>query len=253
MKRVVTIGGRVRYGIISDIHGNLEALESVIHALKKEKVDQFLCLGDVLGYGADPLSCTEIIRELKPVVIAGNHDWGCIDKLGLDYFNQMAKEAVIWTKEKLTPAYTSWFEPLPLVEKINNIILVHGSLYQPEKFLYVLDYISARASINCLEENQNICLVGHTHLPSIYIEQEGKIQYSSATSITIEPQKRYLINVGSVGQPRDRNPRASYGIYDTETRLLRIERLEYDIEKAQRKIIKAGLPLSLALRLGMGQ
>lgn len=243
----------MKYGIISDIHSNLEALETVIKALGQEQVDRYICLGDVLGYAADPLACLGVLKAISPIIVSGNHDWGCIGKLGMDYFNKPAEEAITWTKDNLSSEYKDWLEAMPLVEKIGPLTLVHGSLYRPEKFYYVLDHISARTSLNSLEDGQHVCLVGHTHIPGIFIEENELLRYSYADSVTIEPQKRYLINVGSVGQPRDRDPRASFVVYDTETRALKINRIKYDIRKTQEKILEAGLPRILARRLPLGR
>ncbi|MGB9797785.1 MAG: metallophosphoesterase family protein [bacterium] len=243
----------MRYGIISDIHSNLPALEVVITYLKNE-VDAFLCLGDIVGYGAQPNECCDIIRELRPICVAGNHDWGAVEKISLHHFNPYAEEALIWTRENLKGENRDFLASLPKIEENSLFTLVHGSLRDPIEE-YLLSTPQARDSFSLL--TNRILFFGHTHIPTLFLQKEGQISVSvrvlsGGERIKIKEGFRYLINPGSVGQPRDNIPLASFAIYDSERSEVEIRRLEYKIEEAQRRIISAGLPLILAERLSFG-
>lgn len=240
----------MRYGIFSDIHGNLEAFQQVLEAYKKEDIDRYFCVGDIVGYGADPGECIKQTKKLQALTVAGNHDWAAVEVTDIAYFNQVAKQAILWTKERLSTEEKSFLKSLQLVFENSDLILVHGTLSRPEEFNYLLDTDSAIIDFGLMKKN--ICFIGHSHIVGVFIEAKGEISYSVQAQIKIDPKKKYIVNVGSVGQPRDRDNRASYCVFDTEKREVYLKRVEYDITKAQEKIIKAGLPSFLAARLLTG-
>lgn len=241
----------MRYGIFSDIHSNLEALEAVIKALEKEEIDCFLCGGDIVGYAADPRECLEMVRGSADFVVAGNHDFGCAGLFDIEYFNPQAKEAILWTRDELSESQKAYLASLKLVYQDKNLALVHGSLFEPEKFYYLISEELAKKSF--VLQRRKICFVGHSHVPGVFIQDKSGNIYSAKSSfIDIEQDKSYIINVGSVGQPRDLKPGACFCIYDTEKKCVSVKRLAYDIKQAQRKIIEAGLPEFLATRLSQG-
>jgi predicted phosphodiesterase len=204
----------MRYAIFSDVHANLEALEAVIESYKKESIDRYLCVGDVVGYAANPKECIERIKALCMITVAGNHDWGSVNLFSLDYFNPYAKEAILWTQENIDDTDRHFLQSLKLVYKNDDLTLVHGTLESAAKFNYLTDGIVAEESFKALENN--VCFLGHTHVAGTFIKgQDGEIKYRQDISMKIEAGNKYIINVGSVGQPRDGNPNAAYCIYDT--------------------------------------
>ena len=243
---------KLRYGIFSDIHSNLEALDAVIEGYKKEKIDRYLCVGDVVGYAANPKECIEKVRSLAMITIAGNHDWASVNLFSTDYFNPLAKEAVSWTGYNLDEQGRYFLEHLMLIYKNEDLTMVHGTLDEPADFNYMTDDYIASRTFELLETN--ICFVGHTHVPGVFIKsKDGRIEYQEESSVDIKEDNKYIINVGSVGQPRDGNPQAAYCIYDTKKRNVRIQRISYDIRTARKKIINEGLPEFLGDRLLVGR
>ena len=243
----------MKIGIISDIHSNSEAINSVLKNI--EKVDEFICLGDIVGYGADPNYCIEKVKDLNCKCVGGNHDFAVVGKVDINYFNYAARSAILWTSRQLKKDNLSFL--LNLSKKIelkDKVFAVHGSLQDP-----ILEYILDKntASLIFSKFHFKICFVGHSHLAGCFSFNENNnkidyINYSNGGSIEISKNKRYIINCGSVGQPRDGNPRASYGIYDTNLKKVVIKRVDYPINLTQKKIINAGLPRSLADRLKYG-
>ena len=223
----------MRYGIFSDIHSNLEALETVLEALKKEKVDRYLCVGDIVGYAANPRECLKTIKDLDCPIVCGNHDRAVSGMLDYSYFNDDAQAAIDWTKENLNEWEKDYLRGLPLVYEEGQITMVHGSLYRPEDFEYVLDKEAAARTIKLCKTKA--CFIGHTHIP---------FEYRGGA--------KFLVNDGSVGQPRDGDPRAAYCIYDSESGHNLVKRVEYDIKLTIDKIFAAGLPEMLARRLPKG-
>ena len=240
----------MRYGIIADIHGNLEALEAVLGVLDARGVETYLSTGDIVGYGADPKACLDRIRELGTLVTAGNHDWAVSNRLSLDYFNAYAREAIYWTQERLSEDDIRYLDELPLTRRVEDITLVHGTLYSPENFDYLLTSYDAHLSFQI--QQTPLCLVGHSHVPITFL-LDGTVTFTLENEIDLTGIDRAIVNPGSVGQPRDENPKAAVGIYDSETRKFTIERVEYDIEGATSKILRAGLPEVLAERLWHGR
>jgi len=241
----------MRYGIFSDIHSNLEALEAVISAYKKESIDQYLCVGDIVGYAANPNECVMKTKEIIDGSVAGNHDRASVDLLSGAYFNPLAREAISWTKQNLNPESIKFLEPLKLIYKNKGLTLVHGTLNNPESFEYMSDVYIARESFSLLETL--VCFVGHTHTPGIFTEDAaGGINYSRAALVSLKQDHKYIVNTGSVGQPRDGDPRACYSIYDTDKKEVQIKRVAYNVDTAREKIIAAALPQYLGDRLITG-
>lgn len=240
----------MRYGIVSDIHSNFEALEACLTHLESKGVDAYLSTGDIVGYGADPKRCLDRIRELGTIVVAGNHDWAVSSRLSLDYFNAYAREAIYWTQERLSESDIRYLDELELKKIVDDITLVHGTLYNPENFDYLLTSYDAHLSFQMQETP--LCLVGHSHVPITFL-LDGTVTFTLDTEIDLTNVDRAVVNPGSVGQPRDENPKASVGIFDTETRIFTTDRVDYDIEAATAKILRAGLPEVLAERLWHGR
>ncbi|MBU1999216.1 MAG: metallophosphoesterase family protein [Candidatus Omnitrophota bacterium] len=241
----------MRYGIFSDIHSNLEGLTSVIQAYQKEGIGQYICIGDLVGYAADPNECVSLVKELEAVTVAGNHDWASVGLLSSGNFNFAAQEAVIYTQEKLNPESKEYLKSLQLVYKNQDFILAHGTLANPEYFNYMLDRDAARSTFKLMEGK--VIFVGHSHVPGFFNQNPaGDIAYQEADKLDLSQAGKYIVNVGSVGQPRDGDPRACYCIYDSERMIVEIKRASYDIEKARDKIIQADLPSYLGQRLLCG-
>ncbi|MBM3255361.1 MAG: metallophosphoesterase family protein, partial [Candidatus Omnitrophica bacterium] len=204
----------MRYGIFSDIHSNLEALEAVIAAYKKESIGSYLCIGDLVGYAANPNECAEKVKSLACVSVAGNHDLATLDSFSVEYFNAAAAQAIFWTRSKIDENSRLFLESLKLVYKNEDLILTHGTLNQPQDFNYLTDSFMAEESFRLMEGE--ICFVGHTHVAGIFTyDKDGYTHYSGSDYSQIKEGNKYIVNVGSVGQPRDGNPKAAYCIYDS--------------------------------------
>jgi predicted phosphodiesterase len=239
----------VKIGIIGDIHSNLEALTAVLKALDYEKVDEIVCVGDVVGYGADPVACLKLVRERASAVVAGNHDFGVVRKCPIDYFNSAAREAILWTATQLSEEDRWWISNLPLIYTTEQYQLVHSSLEDPESFPYIFNPEEAAPSFE--KQNRNLAFFGHTHWPATFIDGEP-IQHSLQKTVPLEPPAKMFINVGSVGQPRDSVPDSSCVVVDFDRKRVEFKRVPYDIARTAGKIIRAGLPASLAERLFVG-
>lgn len=242
----------MRYGILGDIHGNYDALEAVIADIEKEKVDKLLCVGDIVGYGAEPSKCIETIRRLNCISVAGNHDYAAVGKISLDCFNDDAREGVIWTREHLSDKDIEYLANLPIILEQDGYTLVHGTLHYPELFGYVLNYRDAELCFSAMSASGGcLCFMGHSHIPVTFFCGEA-LSYSTSRRIALQDADKFLVNVGSVGQPRDHNPRAAYVIYDVKDKTIRVRRVDYDIEGAAEKIRLSGLPIKNAERLKLG-
>lgn len=251
----------MRYAVFSDVHGNFEALTAVMDALAGERIDRYLCLGDSVGYGADPTACLARLRACDTVMVGGNHEAACVGKLELSWFHNAARTALVWTRDQLGFTELDFLRRLPLTATVGPFTLVHGTLKQPEKFDYLID--AARAIETMTASQTLMCLVGHTHVPGVmeYDRSQHRLvrvlmgaEALGEILFTDHPDtRRYLVNPGSVGQPRDGDPRASAAVIDTEQREVSIRRIPYDVATAQRKIHQAGLPEFLADRLALGR
>jgi diadenosine tetraphosphatase ApaH/serine/threonine PP2A family protein phosphatase len=241
----------MRYAIISDIHGNIEALEAVLKDVAAEKVDEVICLGDLVGYGADPNECIEAVRKKASVVIAGNHDWAAIGKLGLEYFNSAARRAAEWTEAVLSDDHRRYLDGLPLTATAgDNVLLVHSSPAAPDQWMYVFHPGQATREFSAF--SQPFCFIGHTHQPAIFTDDGGFHLGGALSCFRMGVGTRYMVNVGSVGQPRDGNPRAAYCVFDADHLVVSIRRVDYDIARSSMKIVQNRLPRSLAERLPLG-
>ncbi len=239
-----------RYGILGDIHGNLEALNAVMESMQSEGVTHFACVGDIVGYGANPIECVKTVRNLNCKVVLGNHDAGAVGRTDIRFFNSAARQAVEWSSQVLDDASASFLSALPYVARTDCFTLVHATLGTPEEWTYIFSPFEAESHFRY--QKDPVCFVGHTHLPCCF-SNNALHGFSRAGTVRLKPGTKYIVNVGSVGQPRDGNPLASYAIYDLMEDLIRFVRVPYDITSAQRKIISAGLPAVLAMRLEHGK
>jgi len=239
------------HAIVSDIHGNLEALEAVLADIERHRPASMVCLGDFVGYGASPNECIDRLRPLVEHAVVGNHDLAACGKLQLTYFNTNAAMAAQWTEAVLTPENRRYIAELPFAVKWRDTLLVHASPAEPENWHYVLSPVEAQAEMDAYQEA--LCFIGHSHYAGTFDRWDGKVHYSRAPEIRIETGHRYLVNVGAVGQPRDGNPHAAYVLYDDIERVVRHVRVEYDVAGAMKRILDAGLPRFLAERLQWGE
>ena len=240
----------MRYALLSDIHGNLEALDAVL-AHEASRADDVLVLGDVVGYGADPLACIERVADRAVAVIAGNHEHGVAGLLTLDWFNDRARWAAEWTRQRLDGDHLAWLAARPLTAEVDDATLVHASPVQPAEWDYLVSAEDGYEAFGAFATR--LCFVGHSHRPGAWsVGSSGRDHEPGAREIALEHGRRYLVNVGSVGQPRDGDPRAAYALWDVDDRRVTIERVSYDVASAQRKILRAGLPRFLAERLAVG-
>jgi diadenosine tetraphosphatase ApaH/serine/threonine PP2A family protein phosphatase len=232
----------MRTAIISDIHGNLEALDAVLASIGSERVDRIICLGDIVGYGADPGPCIERVRASSTITVLGNHDAAAVDLSMAERFSSHAASAIVWTRSHMTGEHLQYLRGLPLVHTEPDRIYVHASPQEPSMWNYIFDPIDAREALTAFE--RGACFIGHTHTPALFRDRK-------ATG-PLRREERAIINVGSVGQPRDGLPESSYGIFDDDTWTYRNIRVPYDIETAAKKIRESGLPARLADRLFVG-
>ena len=240
----------MRYAIIADIHGNLEAFQAVLEDSKREACSHYACLGDVVGYNANPKECLDIVRAMGMPCVKGNHDEYCSIESNLEGFNPHAAEAVNWTRQQLTDEDQQWLRDLKYLRLVANFSIVHATLDGPQRWGYVFDRLAAAASFTY--QNTGVCFFGHTHVPVAFI-RDTVVRGGTYSKFKTEAGRKYFINVGSVGQPRDGVPKASYAIYDLEEGLIELRRLDYDIPTTQAKIRAAGLPERLAERLAVGK
>jgi len=242
----------LRIAIISDIHGNLPALQAVFDQIDQEQIDKVICLGDVVGYGPDPNACMNLVRERCQVILMGNHDYACIYKPEMFFFNHFARQAIEYTLTIFKEEHLEFINKLPFRYSEDDLLFVHANPLRPEGWEYILSIDEAIYYFPKFSEK--ICFIGHSHLPSIFIERENSgFSTTEQREISLEDNCRYIINVGSVGQPRDGNPASSFGIIDLEKRNFEIVRVAYDIEKTIERMNEAGLPNFLAQRLRIGK
>lgn len=236
----------MKYGIISDIHANLEALTSVLEDARAQGVKRFICLGDVVGYNANPGECIEIIRNLGCQVVMGNHDAYTVADEIPSVVNGRARTSIEWTRENITPEQNEWLAALPMSRKIGGFEIVHASMNDPEEWNYVVNGIDA--ILHFYHQKSPLCFFGHTHSPMFFTSEDRKTNRGE-DHIDLSDECSYFINVGSVGQPRGDDKRAQYCIYDTKAKTVDLRRVDYDVATTCRKIREAGLPEHNALRL----
>jgi predicted phosphodiesterase len=232
----------MRIAIISDIHSNLEALTKSMELIDTQSVHEIICLGDIIGYGANPNECIDLVRQRCSIIIKGNHE-DAVENISLtEHFTDDARAAIFWTRKQLTEKNFDYLHTLPLSHTMNDFLFVHASPCNPADWDYILDEHDASEAFHCYTEM--ICCIGHTHIPVIF-SSRGRAQ-------RINKEEQSIINVGSIGQPRDRNIDLSFGVFDTEQWSYENIRSPYDMETAARKILMTTLPQRLGLRLFMG-
>jgi diadenosine tetraphosphatase ApaH/serine/threonine PP2A family protein phosphatase len=243
----------MRIVLVSDIHSNAVALQAVRAALPI--YHELWCLGDTIGYGPEPNECVDQVRALAKHVLTGNHDLASLGLVSLVDFNALARAANLWNNEQLKPEQRAFMQDLPAHLPLPpQVTLAHASPRDPI-WEYILDPETARMNLRYFDTP--ICFVGHTHVPMVFaLHGDGSIEFRRGAPgeiVQLKPESRYIINPGSVGQPRDGDPRAAYAVWDTEAQIVRFNRVEYDIVATQRKMQAAGLPELLAERLSFGR
>ena len=239
-----------KYAILGDIHANWEALTAVLDDAAAQGVDTYICVGDIVGYNANPSECLEKIRGICTAVVRGNHDHYVAYDECLEDFHPLAAHVIDWTRRQLSREQIQYLRNLRLFRMVDGFTIVHSTLDMPEKWGYVIDTLDADANFNY--QTSSVCFHGHTHVPVVF-ERQGRVVRSSFTTFRTTLGRKCFVNTGSVGQPRDGDPRASYVIYEPAARRIDLRRIEYDRATAQRKILEAGLPERLVRRLEHGK
>ena len=242
----------MKFIIFSDIHSNLEAIKSFSLKIDGFPHDKKVCLGDIVGYNADPNPVVEWVKDEADLVLAGNHDWCVLNPKESSDLNPSAYQACAWTRRNLTKSNLKFLDTLPVEKEDDCFYWVHSSPFEPKKWHYVSTIKSAEQNFNFFK--QNICFLGHSHLPAIFEKNKnGEVCLHDSSKMILDPESRYIINVGSLGQPRDGNPNPVFVTYDSVSYVLEFHRFSYDSASTQQKIIASGLPSTLADRLNFGQ
>lgn len=243
----------MRLGIIADLHANLEASQAVLAQLDDLRPDKIICLGDATGYYTNPNEVVSLVRERNIEMLMGNHDSAVCGLEEPWFFNENAQAAIRWQSQLLLPEHRAWLAELPPQLQVDSEMLaVHGAPGNRDD--YIVDWLDAMRHMDYLARaNVQICFFGHSHRATMLSERGSLLRKDGANTFEIVPGNRYFINPGSVGQPRDRDPRAAFGIYDTEGRTFEFRRVAYDVDTAARKVVDAGLPVQLARRLLEGR
>ena len=231
--------GQARYAVLGDIHANLEALTAVLTDAREQRCSHHACVGDVVGYNANPGECLDIIRNMGMPCVKGNHDEYCSTGDALVGISPRASAATLWTRQRLKPADKQWLRELKYTRLMAGFSLVHATLDTPQSWGYVFDKLAAAASFNY--QNTSVCFFGHTHLPIAFI-RDAAVRGGSYSKFKVEPGRKYFVNVGSVGEPRDGNPFAAYVIHDLAESSIELRRVPYDIDETDAKVRAAGLP-----------
>ena len=246
----------MRIGIFSDVHANIEALSAVVEALRRESPDVMYCLGDVVGYGASPNECSDLVRRVAKVTILGNHDAAVAGRMDYSYYYEAARRALDLHASLLTAENLTWLRALPYKHVVGDtgVHLCHGSPVRIEEFDYIFAPEQARDCLSIYPELGHLTLIGHSHLCKVFeLSADDVVEIQGPPrNFTLRPDRKYIISVGSVGQPRDYDNRASYVIYDSEAKKFEFRRVEYDIEGAAQKIFEARLERNFGHRLFIG-
>ncbi|MDD9946120.1 MAG: metallophosphoesterase family protein [Myxococcales bacterium] len=244
----------MRFGIFSDVHANLEALSAVLEAYRSESVDKMYCLGDVVGYGANPNECATMVREVAEITILGNHDAAVAGRMDYSYYYEAARQALDAHASLLTDVNSQWLKELPYKHMLaeHAVLLCHGSPVRIEEFEYIFAPEQARECLPIFEQLGDITLIGHSHLCKVFALRPGEVHELAPEDFDLDPDYKYIVSVGSVGQPRDYDNRASYTVYDTEKRRFEFKRVEYDIDLAATKIFDSNLERNFGHRLFIG-
>jgi predicted phosphodiesterase len=244
----------MRLGIFSDTHANLEALSAVLEAYRKESIDVYYCLGDTVGYGGSPNECADLVRETAKATILGNHDAAVAGRMDYSYYYEAARHALDAHSAMLSAENMTWLKSLPyqVMLEQQNVLLCHGSPVRLEEFEYIFAPEQARECLAIYEKIGHITLIGHSHLCKVFALTRSSVEELPPTDFELEEDKKYIVSVGSVGQPRDFDNRASYTIYDSKKKRFEFKRIEYDIELAADKVLRARLERNFAHRLFIG-
>lgn len=242
----------MRYGIFSDTHANIEALTAVLAAYEDESIDRFVCLGDTVGYGASPNECCDLIREKSAFTILGNHDAAVAGRMDYSYYYDAARNALDMHADALKDVNMAWLKELPYEVRENELSFCHGSPIALEDFEYIFSTEQAARCLEIWDELATATFIGHSHLCKAFALTENEVFEVVAETFEVRPDHRYIISVGSVGQPRDYDPRASYTIYDTDKHTFEFKRVAYDIDGAAQKIYDSKLERNFAQRLFHG-
>jgi len=244
----------MRLGIFSDTHANYEALSAVLEAFKSERIDRYYCLGDTVGYGGSPNECCNVIRELCTMTILGNHDAAVAGRMDYSYYYEAARHALDVHASMLSPENMAWLKGLPYRHMIEdlNVLLCHGSPVRIEEYEYIFAPEQARECLPIWDQLGHLTLIGHSHLCKVFALSRGNVEELPSVAFELDADRKYIVSDGSVGQPRDFDNRASYTIYDSETKRFEFKRIEYDIELAADKVLRARLEKNFAHRLFIG-
>ncbi len=244
----------MRIGIISDIHANLEALTAALEVYERHPVDYLACLGDVVGYGAQPNECCDLVREHADVTVLGNHDAAVCGRMDYSYYRAAARDALDWHARQISPKNMAWLEGLPYTARLeeHGVSFCHGSPLALEEFEYIFVLDQMRDVVGAFGAQAPVTFIGHSHLCKSFSYDDTAAEEVLNTRFTLDEKRKYIITVGSVGQPRDYDTRACCAIYDTDTRRFEYHRVNYDIESAARKIFEADLSVAFGKRLFLG-
>ncbi len=243
----------MRIAVLSDIHSNLEALSRVVSRLRLLRVDKVICLGDVVGYGASPSECCRLVRETAEVTLLGNHDAAASGRMDYGFYYEGARHALDWTASQLDPRELEWLRGLPYAHRLGDAGFCHGSPLDPPEYAYVLASEQARELLPHLDWLPKVTFIGHSHLcKSFALGAPDQVEDVSGTVLSLEPERKYVVTAGSVGQPRDGDPRACFVVYDSGEERVTWHRVSYEVEAAARRITEAGLAPNFARRLFLG-
>jgi len=243
----------MRYALFSDVHGNIEALEAILGRFRElGGIDRWICLGDVVGYGAEPDACCSRIREVADVTLLGNHDAAVSGRMDYSYYYDAAREALDWCRDQLSPENLRWLETLPYTHREGDVEFSHGSPHRPEDYDYVFCAEQAHDVLLAKSDLARVTFIGHSHLTRVFAVTDDEALDVVATRFTLKDDFHYIVTVGSVGQPRDYDPRACAAIYDSDKRAFEYVRVDYDVESQRQKIIDAGLAQNFGTRLLLG-
>jgi predicted phosphodiesterase len=240
----------MKIAVISDLHANMAALDAVLASIETEAVDRIICGGDLVGYNAEPRQIVDKVRELGIPCVMGNHDAAVVSVTDVENFNAPARAAVEWTIQQLDDDSLEFLRGLPYITRIESFTMVHGTLHEPEQWGYIFNAYEAEEHFQ--HQRDTVCFIGHSHVPGVFIAGD-MVTLSRSSRVRVQAGHRYVVNVGSVGQPRDNNPDASYVIYDMDENVIHFRRVPYDVRLTQQRILDAGLPNVLAMRLALGK
>jgi len=242
----------MRIGIFSDVHANIEALTAVLDAFKSERIDKYVCIGDVVGYGASPNECCDLVRKTTAFTILGNHDAAVAGRMDYSYYYDAARQALDLHARQLKSENMEWLKTLPYEMRDGEVTFCHGSPINLEEFEYIFSVEQAQRCLEIWDDLAMVTFIGHSHLCKSFALTRDEVYEVVATKFTIRPEHRYIISVGSVGQPRDYDNRASYTIYDSDEKTFEFKRVSYDIDAAAQKIFAADLERNFGNRLFLG-